>query len=96
MGIYISLINWTDQGIKTVKDSPGRVDGARKLAKKYGCEMKDFFLTIGAYDMVAMLEGPDDESAAKFSLALGSSGNVRTTTLKAFSEDAYRKIIAGL
>ena len=96
MGTYISLVNWTDQGIKTVKDSPGRVDGARQLAKKYGCEMTHFFLTIGAYDMLAMLEAPDDESAAKFSLALGSSGNVRTTTLKAFSEDAYRKIVAGL
>ena len=58
--------------------------------------MTHFFLTIGAHDMVAMLEAPDDESAAKFSLALGSTGSVRTTTLKAFSEDSYRKIIAGL
>jgi len=96
MGIYISLVNWTDQGIKSIKDSPVRVDGARTLAKKYGCEMTDFFLTIGPYDMVAMLEAPDDDSAAKFSIALASFGNVRTTTLKAFSEDAYRQIIAGL
>jgi uncharacterized protein with GYD domain len=91
-----SLVNWTDQGIKAVKDSPSRVDGARQLAKKYGCEMTHFFMTIGAYDMVAMLNAPDDESAAKFCLALGSSGNVRTTTLKAFSEDSFRKIVAGL
>jgi len=96
MGLYISLVNWTDQGIKSVKDSPARLDGARQLAKKYGCEMTHFFLTIGAHDMVAMLEAPDDESAAKFSLALGSTGSVRTTTLKAFSEDSYRKIVAGL
>ena len=96
MGTYISLVNWTDQGIKSVKDSPGRLDGARQLAKKHGCQMTQFFMTIGPYDMVAMLEAPDDESAAKFSLALASSGNVRTTTLKAFSEDAYRKIIAGI
>jgi uncharacterized protein with GYD domain len=96
MGIYISLVNWTDQGIKNVKDSPGRLDGARSLAKKYGCEMKDFFMTIGAYDMVVMLEAPDDESAAKFSLALASTGSIRTTTMKAFSEDAYRKIVAAV
>jgi uncharacterized protein with GYD domain len=96
MGTYISLVNWTDQGIRNVKDSPGRLDGARQLAKKYGCEMTHFFMTIGNYDMVAILEAPDDESAARFSLALGSAGSVRTTTLKAFSEDAYRKIISGI
>ena len=96
MGIYIALTNWTEQGIKSIKDSPSRVDGARALAKKYGCEMTHFFMTVGAYDMVAMLEAPDDEFAAKFMLALGSSGNVRTTTLKAFSEADYRKIVAGL
>jgi uncharacterized protein with GYD domain len=96
MGLYISLVNWTDQGIRNIKDSPSRLDGARQLAKKYGCEMTQFFMTIGPFDMVAMLEAPDDEAAAKFSLALGSAGGVRTTTLKAFSEDAYRKIIAGI
>lgn len=96
MALYISLVNWTDQGIKAVKESPARLDGARALAKKYGCTMKDFYLTIGAADMVAILEGPDDESVAKFSLALGASGAVRTTTMKAFSEDSYRKIIGGI
>lgn len=96
MGLYISLLHWTDQGIRNIKDSPGRLDGARQLARKHGCEMTHFFMTIGAYDMVALLEAPDDEAAAKFSLALASSGSVRTSTLKAFSEDAYRKIIAGL
>lgn len=96
MGLYISLVNWTDQGIKAIKDSPDRVAGARTIAKKYGCEMKEFFMTIGAYDMVVMIEAPDDESVAKFSLALGAGGNIRTMTLKAFSEDAYRDIVAGV
>jgi uncharacterized protein with GYD domain len=96
MGTYISLVNWTDQGVKSVKDSPGRLDASRQLAKKYGCELTAFFMTIGAYDMVAMLEAPDDESAARFSLALASAGSVRTTTLKAFSEETYRKIVAGI
>ena len=96
MALYITLVNWTDQGIKAIKESPARLDGARALAKKYGCTMKDFYLTIGSADMVAILEGPDDESVAKFSLALGASGSVRTTTLKAFPEETYRKIIGGL
>ncbi|MDP2621609.1 MAG: GYD domain-containing protein [Hyphomicrobiales bacterium] len=96
MAKYIALVNWTDQGIKGVKESPKRVDAARGLAKKLGCEMKDLYMTIGPYDMVAMLEAPDDEAAAKFALTLGSAGNVRTTTLKAFSEDSFRKIVAAL
>lgn len=96
MGIYIALSNWTDQGIKTIKDSPRRLDAARELAKKSGCELKDFFMVMGAYDMVWVLEAPDDATAAKFSLAVGSAGNIRTTTLKAFPEDAYRKVVGGL
>ena len=96
MATYIILGNFTDQGIRNVKDSPGRLDGARQLARKYGCEMTHFFMTIGAYDMVAMIEAPDDEAVARFTLALGASGSVRTTTLKAFDEDSYRRIIGGL
>lgn len=96
MAKYITLVNWTDQGIKNVKDSPGRLDAARALAKKLGCEMEDFYMTIGAYDMVAIMEGPNDEAMAKFALTLGAGGNVRTTTLKAFSEDSYREIVAAL
>jgi uncharacterized protein with GYD domain len=96
MGTYIALANWTHDGVKNLKDSPKRVDSAREMAKKYGCTMGDFFMTIGPYDMVVMIEAPDDAAAARFSLALASGGNVRTTTLKAFTEDAYRKVIAGL
>jgi uncharacterized protein with GYD domain len=96
MALYISLVNWTDQGIRSVKDSPARLEGARQLARKYGCEMTHFFMTIGAYDMVVLVEGPNDESVAKFSLALGATGSIRTSTLKAFSEDAYKAIIAGI
>lgn len=96
MAKYITLINWTEQGIKNVKDSPKRLDGVRELAKKHGCELKDTYLTIGAYDLVAVVEAPDDEAAAKLLLTIGSAGNVRTTTLKAFPEDAYRRIIGSL
>jgi uncharacterized protein with GYD domain len=96
MATYIALVNWTDQGITNVKQSPQRLDTARELAAKLNCKMGNFYMTIGAYDIVAILEAPDDEAAAKFMLALSSGGNVRTTTLKALSEDVYRKIIADL
>ena len=93
---YIALINWTDQGIRNVKDSPGRLDAARAAAKKMGAEVKDFYLTTGTCDMVVICEAPDDDTMARFNLTLAMGGNVRTTTLKAFDEAAYRRIIAAL
>jgi uncharacterized protein with GYD domain len=96
MAKYIVLSNWTDQGIKTVKDSPARLDKAREAAKKLGCELKKFYMTIGAHDMVVIFEAPDDETMAKLALTIGGAGNVRTTTLKAFSEDSYRKIVGSV
>lgn len=96
MAKYIILTNWTDQGIKSVKDSPKRLDAAKALAKKHGCKVEQFYLTIGAHDMTVILDAPDDETIAKFVLTLGSGGNVRTTTLKAFSEATYRQIIGSL
>jgi uncharacterized protein with GYD domain len=96
MATYIALVNWTDQGIKNVKDSPNRLNSVRELAKKHGCEMQDFYMTIGAYDMVAIMEAPDDETAATLLLKIASGGNVRTTTLKAFAEDGYRRIVGNM
>jgi len=96
MARYIMLTNWTEQGIKNVKESPKRLDAAKALAKKFNGEVVEFYMTTGAHDMVVMLEAPDDEAAAKFALSLGSAGNVRTTTLKAFSEQSYRSIIGSL
>ena len=90
------LMNWTDQGVKSVKDSPKRFDAARKLAQKGACELRDFYMTIGKHDMIAVLEAPDDEAAAKFVLSPTRGGNIRTTTLKAFREDAYRRVIGAL
>ena len=96
MSTYILLLNYTEQGIRTIKDSPKRVSAARELARKYGAELKDFYLTMGAYDIVSIVEAPTDDAAAKFVLALGALGNVRSTTLKAFSETEYQKIVGGL
>jgi uncharacterized protein with GYD domain len=96
MATYISLINYTQQGIQNVKDSPKRLDAAKSMLKAMGGELKGFYLTLGQYDIVTVIEAPSDEVVARFVLALGSRGNVRTTTLKAFPEPEYRKVIAGL
>ena len=96
MATYIVLMNWTEQGIKSVKDSPKRLDAAREVAKKNGCKLGDFYMTIGPYDGVSIVEAPSDDAIAKFALMTGAGGNIRTTTLKAFPEDAYRKIMASL
>jgi uncharacterized protein with GYD domain len=93
---YIILINWTEQGVKNVRESPKRLDAAKKLLGEMGGSFKDFYLTMGDYDMVAVCDAPDDAVAARFALALGMQGNVRTRTLKAFPEAAYREIINSL
>ena len=96
MTTYVVLINWTEQGVKNVRESPRRLDAAKKLMTEMGGSFKEFYLTMGDYDMVAVCEAPDDAVAARFALQLGMGGNVRTRTLKAFPEAAYREIINSL
>lgn len=96
MATYLMLLNWTDQGMRNIKESPKRMDAAKQLAKDLGGEIKTVFMTQGSFDLVFVAEMPNDEKVAAFVLKLGSLGNVRTTTLKAYSEDDYRKIIGGL
>ncbi|WP_137933404.1 GYD domain-containing protein [Mesorhizobium comanense] len=96
MTTYIVLMNWTEQGAKTVRDSPKRLDAARKQLGEMGGSFKSFYLTMGEFDMVAVVEAPDDAVLARFALMLGSGGSVRTRTLKAFPEFAYREIISSL
>jgi len=96
MATYLMLLNWTDQGIRNVKESPKRLDAAKKLAKDLGGEIKTAYMTQGAFDLALITEMPTDEKVAAFVLKLGSLGNVRTTTLKAYPEDDYRKIIGNL
>ena len=96
MPTYISLINYTEQGIRDIKNAGKRITAAKKLAKSMGGKVKAVYLTLGSYDLVTILEAPDDETAAKFALTVGVMGNVRTTTLKAFSEAEYRKIVDSL
>ena len=96
MPLYVILANWTDQGARSAKDSPRRLDTAKKALKDMGGEFKSFYLTMGDYDIVAVYEAPDDAVAARFNLQLGMVGNIRTRTLNAFPEAAYREIIASL
>ena len=96
MPTYISLADWTGEGIENVDGSPGRLDEAKELAESLGGEMKHFFMTMGQYDIVVITEMPDDDAAAKMALTLGRGGAVRTETLKAFTEEEYRDIVADL
>ena len=96
MSTYFILANWTEQGIKDVKASPKRLRAAKRLAKECGLKFKSFHMTLGQYDIIVSVEAPDDEAVARFALALGSAGNVRTTTLKGFTEQEYQKIIESL
>ncbi|MFO7686821.1 MAG: GYD domain-containing protein [Desulfobacterales bacterium] len=96
MPTYISLVNYTQQGIEKVKESPTRLDAVKKLFEATGGKLTQFYLVMGRYDVVYIGEAPDDKTAAKIALTIGSKGAVRTETLRAFSEDEYRKIIAEL
>lgn len=96
MTTYVMLANWTDGGIRNVKDSPRRLDTAKQALKEMGGEFKVFLMTMGEHDFVAIYEAPDDAVAARFTLQLGMLGNVRTRTLKAFPEAAYRELIHSL
>ena len=96
MPSYIMLIKFTDQGIRNIKSSPKRADTARFLARSCGAEVKSLYLTLGTYDLIAIVEAVQDDAVARFSLALDSIGNVRSVTMKAFSEDEYHHIIGSL
>ena len=96
MTTYVVLANWTDKGALAVQDSPRRLDAAKKLLAEMGGRFRDFYMTMGEYDMVLSYDAPDDAVAARFALMMGSFGNLRTKTLKAFPEQAYREIINSL
>jgi len=93
---YISLIKYTHHDISTIKEGPGRREANKELLNRYGSELKAFYLTMGRYDIVTIIEAPDDTAAAKVALTVGSAGNVTTETLRAFTEDEYREIVAAL
>jgi uncharacterized protein with GYD domain len=93
---YVMLANWTDQGMRTIDESPKRIDIARKQLVEMGGHFLSVFITLGEYDLIITYDAPDDAVAARFSLLLGKLGNVRTVSMKAFSEEAYRMIVQTL
>ena len=96
MPTFILSLNWTEQGIRSVKDSPKRAQAARDLGKKLGVEIKQVFLTSGESDLLLVVDAADGDRIAKFALSLGAQGNVRTRTARAWSEAEFQKLLAEL
>jgi uncharacterized protein with GYD domain len=93
---YVTLLRYTQQGAAKIKESPARLDAAKKAAEASKGKIHTWYLTMGKYDAVLISEFPDDEAAARFLLSTGALGNVSTQTLKAFTEAEYRKIVGSL
>lgn len=96
MATYFTLLRYTNQGITSVKEGPKRIEAARKAYRALGAELKAVYLVMGRYDFICLVEAPDDATVAKASLALGSKGNVSSETLRAFPEDEFQSMVAGL
>jgi uncharacterized protein with GYD domain len=94
--LFISSLNWTDQGIRNVKDAPKRAQAARDIAKKVGVEIRELYLTSGDTDMVAILETTNGDNVAKFAMAIGALGNVRSRTARAWTATEMQKLISEL
>src|SRR5947209_10712335 len=96
MPTYVTLFRWTQVGIENVKSSPDRLDAARELFRQMGGELKSFHIVMGQYDAVIIAEAPDDETMARIMLAATAHGAIRSETMRAFTEEEYRKIISSL
>ncbi|HSB45171.1 MAG TPA: GYD domain-containing protein [Nitrospira sp.] len=96
MAIYIVLVNFTEQGVRNIKDTIKRGDAIRDMAKKFGVTAKEYYWTLGSYDVIDIFDAPDDASMAAFLAAFGAMGNARTQTLRAFSQDEMKGILAKL
>lgn len=94
MPSYVMLVHFTDQGVKTVKDSPKRADAFKAMASKQGATVRELYWTLGQYDIVSVVEAPDDMTMTALGLSVGALGNVRTQTLRAFSEAEMKAILS--
>ncbi len=94
--IFIVTANWTDQGIRSVKEAPKRIQAAREAAKRLGIEFKQVFLTSGDSDLLLIIEAANGDSVAKFAMMSGALGNVRTRTVRAWTEAETVKLISEL
>ncbi len=96
MSTFLVTMNWTEQGIHNIKEAPKRAAAAREMAKKLGIELKETYVTTGESDLLAIVESPSGDNVAKFCMAIGSQGNVRTRTVRAWSQAEYAKLISEL
>jgi uncharacterized protein with GYD domain len=94
MATYVVLATFTDQGVKTAKDSPKRAEAFKQMAKTFGVTVKDIFWTQGRYDIVEVTDAPDEISATALNLSLGALGNIRTESLRAFSAEEMTTIVS--
>jgi uncharacterized protein with GYD domain len=96
MVTYVVLAKFTDQGVRNAKDSPKRADAYKQMAKTFGVTVKEILWTQGRYDVVTIVDAPDESAAMSLSLSLGALGNVRTETLRAFSAGEMTKIVGNM
>jgi uncharacterized protein with GYD domain len=96
MATYIELVNWTDQGVRTVKETVKRANAFKEVAAAMGVKVGSVFWTLGPYDLVITIDAPDDETATRVGLTLAAQGNVRSTTMRAFGEVEMTGILGGL
>jgi len=96
MPTYLSLMRWTKEGVEKIKESPARLEAGKKAIEASGGKIVSFYMLMGEYDMAIVVEAPDDATLALISLSLAAKGGVRSETLRAFTEDEYRKIISGI
>jgi uncharacterized protein with GYD domain len=96
MPTFIALCSFTDQGIRSVKDTTKRADAVKEAAKKFGVNMSQIYWTLGGYDLVTIVEAPNDEAATAFMLTVGAAGNIRSQTLRAYSRDEMNGILGKL
>ena len=96
MATYLALFNFTQKGAETLKEAPSRIDAARQLAKSVGGDVKEVYLAMGQYDLVALFDAPDDEAVAKVMLGIGQRGTVSSQTMRLFSEAEFRRLCTEL
>jgi uncharacterized protein with GYD domain len=96
MPMFMCLLNWTEQGIRSVKEAPKRAKAAQELAKKIGVDIKEVYLTSGDSDLLVILDTPNGDNVAKFALAIGAQGNVRTRTARIWPQSDFHKLISEL
>ncbi len=96
MPTYINLNSWTDQGIRNIKEAPQRIDAFKKAVEAVGGKVVGFYVTMGKYDIITIVEAPSDEAIANIALGTGSKGSIRTETMKSFTEDQFRNMLTKL